>query len=317
MPGAVAAGAQRMSWVRASNAMVGFGGEPARAPLEQTRISVLSLNIQVEAPGWRRQGIIDLIRNSGADIIGLQECGAETANDIARALGMHVVQTGPDTPVLSRFPIEPPAAGQRGVNVVLPSGQRVRFMNLHLAHAPYQPFQLLRIPYENGRFITTEAEAISEAWRTRGADVQSAIDELATERGPAIIVGDMNQPSHLDWTAAAAEAGYHPLRVRWPESAAIESAGFIDAYRKLFPDEVTHPGRTWNPHTRRDDPTDHHDRLDFVHYRGGMTPTRARIIGEDAANADIVVTPYPTDHRGVLIDFTLPLAAGARAALGR
>ena len=299
--------------------MLGFNPAPATTPtLEQTHFSVLSLNVQVDAQGWRRQGIIELIRASGADIIGLQECGAEAAADIARALGMHVVQTGPDTPVLSRHPIAPPAAGQRGVDIVLPNGQRVRVMNLHLAHAPYQPFQLLRIPYENGRFITTEAEAISEAWRTRGADVRRAVDELASRRGPAIVVGDFNQPSHLDWTQAAARAGHHPLRVRWPESSAFENAGFSDAYRKLFPNEVSHPGFTWTPNSRRDDPTDHHDRLDFVYYRGQtITPTRVRIIGEDTANADIVVTPYPTDHRGVLVDFTLAMDAGVAAALGR
>ncbi|HSI03737.1 MAG: endonuclease/exonuclease/phosphatase family protein [Myxococcota bacterium] len=282
-----------------------------------TNLRVLSLNIQVNGENGRLPGIIAIIRQAGADLVGLQECSKETAIEIARQLGYNVVQTGGDTPVLTPHPIEPPPPGRRGVVVSLPSGQRVLFMNLHLAHAPYQPFQLLGIPYANGAFLSTEAEAIAAALDARGADVNDAVSELRArgESLPAIAVGDFNQPSHLDWTEDAARIRRHPLRVRWPESLAFTNAGFSDAYRQLYPNEIANPGFTWTPLTSPNDPTDHHDRIDFVYYRGqSLTPTRARIIGESAATSDIVVQPYPTDHRGLLIDFTLPLQAGVAAA---
>lgn len=287
------------------------------SPSERGDLRVLSLNIQLNGEGGRLPGIIGIIRDSGADLIGLQECSADTANRIARELGYNVVQTGGGTPVLSPHHIEPPPSGRRGVIVRHPSGE-VLFMNLHLAHAPYQPFQLLRIPYADAPFLNTEAEAIAAALATRGSDVDDAVTELSNRgaRLPTIAVGDFNQPSHLDWTEAAARIRRHPLRVRWPESTAFARAGFNDAYRTLFPDAIAKPGFTWTPKTAADDPNDHHDRIDFVYYRGSLTPTRARIIGESAATSDIVVHPYPTDHRGLLIDFTLPLSAGATAAIG-
>ncbi len=283
-------------------------------------VRVLSLNIQVNGENGRLPGIIAMIRESGADLVGLQECSKEAAVEIARQLGYNLVQAGGDTPILTPHPIEPPPAGRRGAVVTLPGNRRVLFMNLHLGHAPYQPFQLLGIPYENAPFLSTEAEAVAAAWKTRGADVTNAVTELDTRGAslPAIAVGDFNQPSHLDWTEAAARIRRHPIRVRWPESTAFANAGFHDAYRKIYPDEIANPGFTWSPKSSPTDPTDHHDRIDIVYYRGQtLVPTRARIIGESAATSDIVVEPYPTDHRGVLIDFTLPLQAGVAAALAK
>ena len=33
----------------------------------------------------------------------------------------------------------------------------------------------------------------------------------------------------------------------------------------------------------------------------------AKIVGENKENADIVVSPYPSDHRAVVATFTLPI----------
>jgi exodeoxyribonuclease-3 len=68
---------------------------------------------------------------------------------------------------------------------------------------------------------------------------------------------------------------------------------------------VAHPGLTWTPTTRRDDPKDHHDRIDFLLVRG-LRPVAVQIVGEDRTNADLVVAPYPTDHRGVVATFAVP-----------
>ena len=39
----------------------------------------------------------------------------------------------------------------------------------HLMHAPYQPYQLLNIPYADAPFIKTAGEAVAEARKARGA----------------------------------------------------------------------------------------------------------------------------------------------------
>ena len=108
-------------------------------------------------------------------------------------------------------------------------------------------------------------------------------------------------------TAAAAKSGRHPIKVEYPGSLAMAQAGFGDAWRVIYPDEMKKPGFTWSPLTKADDPKDHHDRIDFVYFRGkDIEVTGVKIVGENKENADIVVTPYPSDHRAVVATFTLP-----------
>lgn len=269
---------------------------------------VLTLNIQLDAnEGKTIPGIVELIRRSSADVVGLQEVGG-SGPEIARRLGYNYAKVGDDTAVLSRYAVAASSPGPRLVSVSFGDGRQLRLLDLHLLYKPYQPYQLLHIPYD-GPDLTTAAEAIDWARRTRGAEAQAALQELSssdTADAPTVVVGDFNEPSHLDWTEASVRAHLQPLAVAWPQTSAFAAAGFKDAYRELYPDPVAKPGDTWTPTTRPDDPKDHHDRIDFVLFRGaGLAARWAGVIGEDAANADVIVSPYPTDHRGVLADFTL------------
>jgi hypothetical protein len=55
-----------------------------------------------------------------------------------------------------------------------------------------------------------------------------------------------------------------------------------------------------------DHPDHHHMRIDYVYFKGeGIQVTEAKIIGEKKENADIVVSPYPSDHRAVVSTFSL------------
>ncbi len=64
------------------------------------------------------------------------------------------------------------------------------------------------------------------------------------------------------------------------------------------------PGYTWTPLSQIDDPKDHHDRIDFVYWKGeGVDVLASRIVGEHTSNADLVVAPYPSDHRAVVATF--------------
>lgn len=268
-------------------------GTPPAAPAHALR--VLTLNVQVDGHD-KLPEIAALIRRADADVVFLQECGADKCGAVlAKMLDRKYVQQGDDTATLSRWPID--AAG----HVAVPGGPTVRVANLHLFYKPYQPYQLLHIPYEDGKFISTEAEAIAEARAARGKEADAAVAALA---GDSIVVagGDFNEPSHLDWTPAAAAAKRQPMAVAWPSTKAFTDAGFIDAYRALHPDPLASPGFTWTPTTSPDDPKDHHDRIDFLLVRG-LKPVDVQIVGEDSKNADIVVAPYPTDHRGVLATF--------------
>ena len=273
---------------------------PQAAPVKV--LSVLTLNIQVDARDGRLPGIVDLIRRSGADVVAMQEIDA-AGPEIARQLGWRYARLS-DGAVVSKYELGP-GPGDLGVRIRLPGEQEVLLANIHLYYKPYQPYQLLGIPYEDGRFIRTEEEALAEAEAARGQQVRRAIEAVA-QTDTVIVTGDFNEPSHLDWTDRAAAAGRHPIRVRWPASSAFAAAGFKDSYRQIHPDEMAKPGYTWTPGLKPNDPKDHADRIDFVLYRGpGLRPRSARIVGESSAAADIVVTPYPTDHRGVLVEFVV------------
>ena len=84
-------------------------------------------------------------------------------------------------------------------------------------------------------------------------------------------------------------------QVEWPATKAFSEIGMNDSYRTIHPDEVSTPGYTWTPVPSEQEIL---DRLDFVLY-SGCKVTDSFITGESEATSDVVVSPYPSDHRMV------------------
>ncbi len=276
---------------------VGLLATPAAA--QSAQVKVMSLNVWLDCKDGV-DGIAEVIRAGNPDVVGLQEIGS-CAEPLSQKLGYQLVRQNEWKSMLTRLPVESVTPARHGMVVRLSDGRPLAVFNAHLYHSPYQPYQLLGIPYGDGVFIKTEAEAQEQSRLARGADVQSVLEDMATVDAPKVLTGDFNEPSHLDWTQRAAESGRHPIKVEWPASKAFEQAGLKDAYRVVYPDEMAHPGNTWTPRTAADDPKDHHDRLDFIMV-DGLQVRDVKVVGPDA---DIVVTPYPTDHRGVVAELTV------------
>jgi aminoglycoside 6'-N-acetyltransferase I len=78
-------------------------------------LKVLSFNIWVNG-GRSLSNCIEVIRATGADIVGLQECNAGTAQTIASNLSFYIAADG-DASIVSRFPVlaNIRASGGRGV----------------------------------------------------------------------------------------------------------------------------------------------------------------------------------------------------------
>ena len=255
------------------------------------------------------------IQLAKADIVGIQETRSpkgDKLEDLAKLLGWNH-DKGKGSNILTRYEIV--ESLYSGVKVKLDSGRLAYVFNVHLSSHPYQPYQLLEIrprwhKHTNDiTFIKTEAEAIEWAKKARGAEISKVLRQVKSipeKEAPVFVVGDFNEPSHLDWTEAAAKAGRHPIKVAYPTSTEMAKAGFSDSYRKFYPDEMKNPGLTWSPKYKIDDPTTHPDRIDFVYFKGnGLKVTDVKIVGENEENADMVVTPYPSDHRAVVADFEL------------
>lgn len=281
-------------------------------------IRVMSFNIWVGGEGsfMPLERTADVIRTARADVVGLQEGYArerygirpDNAARLAKLLGWNHADQGNGKAVLSRFPIEGLTPGRQGALVRLPSGHPLYVFNVHLNHAPYQPYQLLKIDYADAPFLDTEAQLIEAAQQARGAEIAAALAEmkpLLLEGKAAVLTGDFNEPSHLDWTPRAVAAGIAPMPVAYPASQQVAQLGLIDTYRKCHPDETTHPGFTWTPTTRRDDPKDKHDRIDFVYAAPSLAIKRCEVVGESPENADLHLHPYPSDHRAVVTELAL------------
>lgn len=254
------------------------------------------------------EGTLRAIRASGADVIGMQEVSEPRLRYIARELGFYYHHNGDheasfenDTGLLSRYPISAPT--RFGATLFLTVDDPVHLYNVHLSPYPYEPYQL-----RDGEL--GPRGAVAQARATRGPEIRPVLAamEKAIERGePVFLMGDFNEPSHLDWTAKAARAGLHlGEEVAWPTSTAITAHGLSDAFRTVHPDEVERPAPTWT--TLENGPDEVHDRIDRIYFAGeGVRAVDAYTLGlrDQAAATDRVVPGYPSDHRSVVVVFTL------------
>lgn len=281
----------------------------SRAPVE---VKVSSFNIWLNTLGGKLPPAqtAKVIESSLTDIVGIQEGHIYEENgvrhdhvpEIAAALGFRLFNQGEGHYILSRYPFADSLPSRRGVKIEVPGGRHVWMFNCHLNYIPYQPYQLNGIPYGEYPFIETEAEAVrfaSEARIDEVARFGREIAQVMKEGCPVFLTGDFNEPSCLDWTERAAAAGLHKLKVAWPATRAFGEIGLKDSYRTVHPDEVATPGYTWTPVPSE---REVFDRLDFVFY-AGCEPTGSFLTGESEATSDVVVSPYPSDHRMVTSGF--------------
>jgi hypothetical protein len=273
---------------------------------ESLPLRVMTFNIWMGG-GRSAEHTAEVIARSGATVVGIQESlrgDTNTAVRIADSLGWYSYSRQASETTLSRYAITDTSKLGYGVKIQLPGRRSVWMFNVHLFYWPYQPYQLHGIDYGGAPFLRTADEAVASAWVARRAQVEEVIADIRSVEAdacPVVLTGDFNEPSWLDWTDRAAQAGLCKLPVAWPaERAFMESLGLHDSYRTIYPDEVARPGRTWTPlPAERDVP----DRIDFVLYKGGLTPVASQIVGEDSPQSDIRFARYPSDHRAVLTTF--------------
>ena len=269
-------------------------------------LNVMVFNIEYGGTGVDFGKVVEAVRASGADVVGVEE-GEGQVPRLATALGWRY--SSGRLQIVSRYPILDPPEG-KGIYVFIETspGQVVAMANVHLPSDPYGPEVV-------GKGATPE-ETLALERRLRLPHIVpqlGILQDLARRGIPVFLTGDFNVPSHRDWTPAM--VGRRPqlhYAFAWPETQAVEDAGFRDSYREIHPDPVTDPGLTWwarrpqvagwNP-----GPQDPEDRIDFLFATGPAVATASRIVGEAGrAGVDIgVAAPWPSDHRGVVTAFTV------------
>lgn len=280
---------------------------------EPTSLKVMSFNIWMGG-GKSIQETANVFVTSGADIIGIQEAWGhekDVAIHIADSLGWHSYNRSRSEVIISKYPIVDTSASKNGVKIKIDDKRFVWIFNHHLMYCPYEPYQLNGIEYCGAPLLTTSEEAVASATASRGEAVRTSINDILQiqkEGYPIFVTGDFNEPSFLDWTDKAAEAGLHKMDVLWPSAKAFhDKAGFNDSYRTKYPDEVKYPGYTWTSIPPAANQQEIMDRIDFVLFWGNknIELTDSQIVGEESPDSDIKIKNYPSDHRAVLSTFLL------------
>lgn len=343
---------------RAALAMGGAAALTAAAPAhaaKPTTLRVLAVNIWfggTAVPGGRAL-VAEAIRRTKADVVLLSESGDATA-DLAATLSAGGQRwyhaSSPDTGVLSRFPIVGSAVMPFVTKAVIDlGGRQVAAYAAHLEYRWYATYLprgygagVPTGPYSGWDLLpggpVTDAGTVLDVNAASGrpqviADVIADAKAEQARRRAVLIGGDLNEPSLLDWTRAAATTQDHQgLVVPWQSTALLREAGYVDAYRAMYPNPVTHPGTTWpisNEAVGTDQLTwapeaDERDRIDYVFASptaglrlldagrvgtGGTIVRNERVV-ERTDDYRALFSNWPTDHQAVLATYRV---AGAPA----
>ena len=266
---------------------------------EPVILKVMTFNIWYGATQTHGLGeVVEAIRAADADIVGMQEPYARLRR-VAAALGFYA---SPRLHVISRYPIlEPEGSDGYWGYLLLGPGRLAAIANTHLPCCPYTTYRVVN----RGM---SRVDALQQEQNTRVGQLVkqlAPLQPLLDGGVPTFFTGDFNSPSHRDWTRPAVEARGLPYPIRWPVSVKMEDAGFVDSYRAIHPDPIADAGFTWTPGYPAPyvTPSEVFDRIDFVWAAGPAAATDSLVVGEDDANADLAIAPWPTDHRGVVSTF--------------
>ena len=299
-----------------------LSGNLVLAANDSIELRVMSFNVWYGGDEVSLARTGEAIRAANADIVGLQESDRNLER-IAVAAGMPYVD--PRRRIISHWPLFDSGTGVRtepgtspysttGLDqdslhawVMVRPGKVVAVANVHLSNAP-SGLGAARTGGTPG-----EVRVIENSSRVVETLPLTHLAELTKSGYPVFLTGDFNTASHLDWTAAThASRDDVPFAFDWPVTRTLADAGFRDSYREAHPDPLQSPGYTWTPGAPHPH-SDHErarDRIDYVFTTGKTETLASQIVGE-AGNpvVDIEISPWPSDHRGVVSTFRLEPAA--------
>ncbi len=292
------------------------GPASAAAPRRTASLRVMTFNIEYGGTGVDFSSVAKAVEAAHADVVAVNE-GYGNIPRLAAELGWRYYDVR--TQVMSRLPLLTPPMSDgltldrgarttdgRAVFVEITPGHVAAIVNVHLPSAPYSPFKV-EDGAPAGEIVALEKRVRVHALRRPLMTAR----QLVAAHTPVFVLGDFNSPSDLDWTKAAVglrDQVRYPLH--WPASRAAESSGLVDSYRAVHPNPVTSQGLTWpasRPFVEGYNPGpagQAADRIDLLFSGGPARAVESSIVGERGSRySDIVVSPWPSDHRAVVSQF--------------
>jgi len=279
--------------------------------------------------GSRIDEIASAIQCARADIVGIQEDCPTNSNVILDELGEGWYRAGK---LYSKFPAQLLHSNKdrslEVVDVELAGSRVVRIVNCHWWPNNYGPFLAQeKLRADPQLDLNHLAELVKEKGARRGGTrgyraTIEPLEKAIEEKRAIFLVGDFNEPSHLDWTEHYAKNGTDrwvenptgtPLRLalQWPGSVLLKNIGMVDSFRQAHPNEVKKPGNTWTPSYpdqtpgRRPYGDQVLDRIDRIYHHGNdVKVVSAQVVGERGDTSDVVIQGrWPSDHRAVVIEY--------------
>lgn len=163
-------------------------------------------------------------------------------------------------------------------------------------------------------------------------EVKALIANMKQEeaKGNLVILGgDFNEPSHLDWQEDTKNVRDHSgMVINWDCSMLLQTAGYKDTYRDIYPNPISHPGFTCNAGNKDAKPAklqwslgvDDRERIDFLYYLPNkkIELKEVAIVGpkEDFYDGKIQFEPtednrieqkgvWPSDHKATFAVFKI------------
>lgn len=257
---------------------------------------------------------IRIIREINPDVILMVETYG-SGKIIADSLGYNFHLIAPEgTPlndknvnlsIISRYPF-----GERidtnfpfylGGREIIIQNQRIRFFSNWFHYLPWE-----NEPEKLGK--TVEELLVWEKSGAKYEMIQKVLPYIKkyaveTDSIPMILGGDLNTPSHLDWTAKTRKI-HNNLVVPWYSTKVLQDIGLVDTYRTLNPNPITHPGITWHTKGENDD-----HRIDYIFYKSpklkAIKSESYKVFFDETIKLNGKEILYPSDHGFVVTTFEI------------
>lgn len=284
----------------------------AGTPLVE-RLKVLTLNLWDGGEPFKKFHEKQILRivELDVDIVALQGSGKWHGARIAYTLGWHHWQ-GEDVSIIGRFPMKRvfPAETECGAVQVSLDGDDIQLMvwNGHLSAASYGPYQFCFDGSSTHKVMQSEAN--SERMQQLHNITEKMHNHIANaDKIPVLFMGNLNSPSHLDWTNSTKERHCGVGAVPWPTSKHLHDVGLIDSFRVANPDPEVVPGITWSPiYLNNNGRPEPQDRTDFIYYKGSrlkVLSSETVMLGANRPIPKHAKNEWTSDHMGVLTEFEI------------